>query len=375
MKSIRNLDKVPSPALILFPDIIEKNIDTMLEIVGGRAELLRPHVKTHKLGEILSLQKERGIDKVKCATIAEMEMSALAGVSDVLLAYQPVGPNMARLLELRQKFSDTTFSAVLDNLSTLEKNTAVIADSGQSPFTFMIDLDSGMHRTGIAPGTEAIALVKAIADNPNTEFGGVHAYDGHIHEADLTERKKAFDASLSEIVGFLDSLQESGISVPKVVSGGSPTFAMHAEFSQHEAKWLWECSPGTPVLWDAGYGTNHPDLPFEKAAKLLTRVISKPGPDQLCLDLGYKSVASENPIENRVRLPEIPDVKFHGQSEEHLVIETSKADEWEIGDELLGIPYHICPTLALHAEAVLVVDGEVQDSRWTIFARNRRISV
>lgn len=347
----------------------------MLEIVGGRAELLRPHVKTHKLGEILSLQKERGIDKVKCATIAEMEMSALAGVSDVLLAYQPVGPNMARLLELRQKFSDTTFSAVLDNLSTLEKNTAVIADSGQSPFTFMIDLDSGMHRTGIAPGTEAIALVKAIADNPNTEFGGVHAYDGHIHEADLTERKKAFDASLSEIVGFLDSLQESGISVPKVVSGGSPTFAMHAEFSQHKAKWLWECSPGTPVLWDAGYGTNHPDLPFEKAAKLLTRVISKPGPDQLCLDLGYKSVASENPIENRVRLPEIPDVKFHGQSEEHLVIETSKADEWEIGDELLGIPYHICPTLALHAEAVLVVDGEVQDSRWTIFARNRRISV
>ncbi len=375
MESIRNLDKVPSPALILFPEIIEKNIETMLKIVGGRAELLRPHVKTHKLGEILKLQKERGIDKVKCATIAEMEMSALAGISDVLLAYQPVGPNMARLLKLRGKFPDTTFSAVIDNLSTLEKNAAVIADSGGAAFTFMIDLDSGMHRTGITPGANAVALAKAIVENPNTEFGGVHAYDGHIHEADLSDRRKAFDASLSEIVGFLESLHEAGITIPKVVSGGSPTFAMHAEFSQHNAKWLWECSPGTPVLWDAGYGTNHPDLPFDKAAKLLTRVISKPGPNQLCLDLGYKSVASENPIENRVRLPEIPDVKFLGQSEEHLVIETSTADEWGIGNELLGIPYHICPTLALHAEAVIVDDGEVQDLRWTIFARNRRISV
>ncbi len=375
MEPIANFDRIPSPALILFPELIEKNIETMLEIVGGRPELLRPHVKTHKLGEILQLQKKKGIDKVKCATVAEMEMSAQAGVSDVLLAYQPVGPNMARILALREKFPDTQFSAVTDDLATLEKNAAIIANSGQAAFTFLIEFDSGMHRTGIEPGEAAIELAKAIVANPDTEFGGVHAYDGHIHEPDLEERKNAFDASLAKTTGFLACLKEAGIDAPKVVAGGSPTFAMHAEFSKRNEGPLWECSPGTPLLWDAGYGTNHPDLPFEQAAKLLTRVISKPGGNHLCLDLGNKSVAPENPIANRVRFPYIPDAKFIAQSEEHLVIATAKSDDWQVGDALLGIPWHICPSLALHAEAVLVRNGEVQETRWTIHARNRRLSV
>src|SRR5690606_20713733 len=103
------------------------------------------------------------------------------------------------------------------------------------------------------------------------------------------------------------------------------------------------CSPGTCVFWDAGYAVHLPDLQFEQAAWLLTRIISKPGANRLCLDLGHKSVAAENPIENRVRFPEIPRARFISQSEEHLVIETDEATQWKVGDTILGIPWHICP--------------------------------
>src|SRR5947207_2782744 len=83
-------------------------------------------------------------------------------------------------------------------------------------------------------------------------------------------------------------------------AGGSPTFPIHASHTDRE------CSPGTTVLWDFGYGDKYPDLAFQPAAVLLTRVISKPGPDRLCLDLGHKAVAPEMP-HPRVRLLELPD--------------------------------------------------------------------
>jgi D-serine deaminase-like pyridoxal phosphate-dependent protein len=127
------------------------------------------------------------------------------------------------------------------------------------------------------------------------------------------------------------------------------------------------------MLWDFGYGDKFPDLPFEPAAVLLTRVVSKLAGNRLCLDLGHKAVASENP-HPRVRLLEIPDATFLMHSEEHLVIETPRADEFAIGQCLHGIPRHICPTVALHNEA-WVSQGGTAVTTWPITARGRRITV
>jgi D-serine deaminase-like pyridoxal phosphate-dependent protein len=112
---------------------------------------------------------------------------------------------------------------------------------------------------------------------------------------------------------------------------------------------------------------------FLPAALLLTRVVSKPGPTRLCLDLGHKAVAAENP-HPRVRLLELPDAAAVMQSEEHLVIETPRASEFAVGDALHGIPRHICPTVALHSEATIVRAGAAAE-RWPILARARRLSV
>jgi D-serine deaminase-like pyridoxal phosphate-dependent protein len=152
-----------------------------------------------------------------------------------------------------------------------------------------------------------------------------------------------------------------------VVAGGTPTFPIHARNPDVE------CSPGTYVLWDFGYADLMPDLPFELAALLLTRVVSKPGGNRLCLDLGHKAVAAENP-QPRVRFLNLPYARPVMHSEEHLVIETEFAERFKVGDCLYAVPKHICPTVALHDEAVVVDQGQAVD-RWVISARGRRLEV
>src|SRR2546428_10839913 len=104
-----NVREVASPALLVYPDRIEENIRRMIQMAGG-TERLRPHVKTHKLAEVIRMQMEHGIAKFKCATVAEAEMTASCNAEDVLLAYQPVGPNVERLCRFGQTFPSTRFS-------------------------------------------------------------------------------------------------------------------------------------------------------------------------------------------------------------------------------------------------------------------------
>ena len=374
---VANVDEIASPALLVYPDRIEKNLDRMLETVGGDVDRLRPHVKTHKMAEVIERQRLRGIDRCKCATIAEAELAATAGVGDVLLAYQPVGPNIERLLALRERFPETRFQAVVDDAANLERLLGALANQapGRSSLGIFVDLDCGMGRTGIAPGDEALALCRRLIEADEVEFGGIHAYDGHIHDPEVADRDARFVEARDRVTDFLERLTRQGIGVPKIVGGGSPTFPWHARLAGGESEIPYECSPGTTLLWDAGYGTHHPDLSFEVAAVLLSRVLSKPGEGRICLELGHKAVAAENPIENRVRFPDLPDAVPISQSEEHLVLETTRAASLEVGEAVYGIPWHICPTVALHQEAVVIREGRATGERWKVRARDRRITI
>jgi D-serine deaminase-like pyridoxal phosphate-dependent protein len=129
-----------------------------------------------------------------------------------------------------------------------------------------------------------------------------------------------------------------------------------------------ELSPGTTLLWDARYGQQFPEMPFLPAAALLCRIISKPAPDTICLDLGHKAVAAEMPFP-RVYLPQLPESQQVGQSEEHLVLNTDRAGELPIGMVLYAIPMHICPTVIKYP-GVLVVEGGELSGEWKIAARD-----
>jgi D-serine deaminase-like pyridoxal phosphate-dependent protein len=358
-----NLAEISSPALLVFPDRVEENLRRMIAMVGDPARV-RPHIKTHKLPEIIAIHHQLGVSKCKAATIAEAEMALANGMQDVLLAAQPVGPNIERVIALIHAYPEARLQTVIDDPSILSKLGAAATREGVTVNT-LLDLDVGQHRTGITPGPDAVDLYHQMTRIPGLTPSGLHAYDGHLHQRDVGERRSAAEAVYGQVSRFRDELEKQGMVVPQVVIGGTPTFPFYAQHVDVE------CSPGTCVLWDAGYAANHADLDFLHAAVLLTRVISRPAPNRLCLDLGHKAVASEMP-HPRVVFPALPDALAVAHNEEHLVIETSQATEFPVGSALMGIPWHICPTVALHETVHVVKNGRVTEE-WTVTARRRKL--
>ena len=361
---ISNIDEIDSPALVIYPERVKKNIAFLLSMIDD-VNRLRPHVKTHKVREVVLLQMAAGICKFKCSTIAEAEMLASCKAPDVLLAYQPVGPKIQRLILLIKNYPETIFSCLVDNITTA-KEISKLASEANLVIPVYIDLNIGMNRTGIIPDQRAFDLYRQISQERNIKPVGLHAYDGHIHDKQPEIREKRCNDAFSSIEWLKDELMEKGFSEPNIVVGGSPTFPIHAKRQKIE------CSPGTFIYWDAGYQQGLAGQPFLPSALVISRVISHPGENLLCLDLGHKSVAAERELNNRVLFINAPELKFVGQSEEHLVAETDRQHDYKVGDVLYGLPFHICPTCALYERGLIVEGGRVT-GEWKTIARDRKI--
>jgi D-serine deaminase-like pyridoxal phosphate-dependent protein len=358
-----------SPALVFYKELIESNLAHMLAMAGDAARL-RPHVKTHKTREITRLALAAGITKHKCATLAEAEMLAQVDVPDVLLAYNMVGPNCGRLARLILKYAATRFSVLVDNAAAAQMLADALKQAGAKVHV-LIDLDVGQHRTGLAPGPAAVELYATLERLPSLIPDGLSVYDGHNHQEALAERTRAVQELLQPVLELRCTLEGKGLHVPRIVAGGTPTFPV---FAALDIPGL-ECSPGTCVLHDHGYGTHFADLAgFVPAALLLTRVISRPTPTRITLDLGYKAVASDPPAGKRCVLLDVPNYEPVLQNEEHLVVETPAAGKFQPGDVVFAIPTHICPTCAMHKEAYVVENGKVTGT-WAIVGRDRVLTV
>lgn len=363
---IQNIEALDTPALVIYPDRVKKNLEILKTFVADVGSL-RPHVKTSKSPDVIRLMMEAGITKFKCATIAEAEMLALYGAKDVLLAYQPVGPKAKRFCELQHKFRETVFSCLIDNSESLSRLSAMADHYGQ-PVRIMIDLNVGMNRTGIIPGKGALQLYHEAAGKEGIVFTGLHAYDGHLRDPDLAVRTRKCDEAFQAVDALRREIARDLGKNPLVVAGGTPTFLIHAKRSGIEA------SPGTFVFWDKGYEQNLPEQAFEFAALVVTRVISRPDDHTLCVDLGHKSIASENPLKQRVYFLNGPALEPIGHSEEHMVFRTEGNADYKVGDVLYGVPHHICPTVALYEHAAICHENTVEES-WPITARKRKINI
>jgi D-serine deaminase-like pyridoxal phosphate-dependent protein len=360
---IENADSIDSPALLFFPERIKENIRRVSEMLP--LERLRPHVKTHKTKEIAEMQVAAGISKFKCATIAEAELLGMVKASDVLLAYQPVKAKALRLIQLINAYPETSFSCLVDNEATATMLSEV-ASSAEIILPVYIDLNVGMNRTGIIPEL-AFELYEKCNSLPGLKMMGLHAYDGHIHHPDLETRRTMYEVSYGRVQQLTERLEAKGYN-PNIIAGGSPSFPFHLQNEQVES------SPGTFVLWDKGYGEECAEQEFLPAAIILTRVISLPTSTRICVDLGYKSIASENPLDRRAYFISAPDLQPVGHSEEHMVLEAGEGHSWKIGDVLYAIPIHVCPTVALYESAVTVIDNQGV-GEWEIIARNRKIQL
>ena len=361
---IEHVEQIDSPALVVYPERITANIE-LAKTITGDVNRLRPHVKTNKMKEVCLLMMQAGISKFKCATIAEAEMLALAGSPDILLAYQPVGIKILRLIKLIKAYPESRFSCVVDDT----ENTSDIDSLCQKENVKMdvfIDLNVGMNRTGVNP-RKATELAKAIQSLNHIRLVGLHGYDGHVHAQDIIQRKTEADISYAAIDSVYSELQPMFSDPLKMVIGGSPSFPIHA------CRTNCECSPGTFVFWDWGYKHNFPDMPFEYAALVICRIISIIDRQHICVDLGHKSVAAENPLP-RVYFLNDPETKPVAQSEEHLVLEVPDSSKFSIGQVFYGTPRHICPTVALYEKAFVIENGKMSDT-WNVIGRNRCINI
>lgn len=352
---MRTFDTFESPGLIVYPDRVKRNIAKVLEMVNGNPNRLRPHIKTHKTKEVNDLLLAAGITKFKCATIAEAELLALSEAPDVLISMQLIGPNLERFTQLVNHYPKTTFSSIVDDAlaaSALDRTFA------QSRVGVFVDLNMGMNRTGVKP-SRALALIQHIQSLSNLQLRGLHAYDGHIRDKVYEDRERHVETDFKPFYAFLGQIDITNL---ELIVSGTPSFLVHHKNPQ------FTCSPGTFVFFDAGYAALFPQNTFEFGVEIIARIISKPSHTSICLDLGHKSVAAENPIDKRVCFIDRPGWELTSQSEEHGLVEVGDSSTYTIGEIVRMIPYHICPTVNLHSH-LQVIDGGL----WEVKARNRKL--
>ena len=368
---IENTESIFSPGLLIFSDLVKQNLAEMIRIAGG-PERLRPHCKTHKTQEVIKIALQLGVTRHKCATIAEAEMLADAGVRDILVAYQLVGPNLQRGVRLAQKYPDVEFSTLVDHPRAVTQLSRAVQESANSGISInvLVDLNSGMNRTGIPIGPQAIELYEMIYSSGVLTVGGLHWYDGQNRQRDLIERTGAVNAGWDQLIRFRDQLLLSGLPVPRLVAAGTGSFPILADHGEPNL----ELSPGTTVYHDDDMATRFPEMKFQPALGILTRVISCNRANELTLDVGHKACAADQPAGQRLAFPELSAVTELMHSEEHLVIRTPDAEQFKIGDHLLAIPRHACPASAVYQFATEIVDGKVA-GRWEIVGRDRILTI
>lgn len=364
--TINDLSTLDSPALVIYPERVKANIQLAISMVGN-INRLRPHIKTNKSSAAIKLMMAAGITKFKCATIAEAELLGQCGSQDVLLAYQPSGPKLQRFVRVIKQYPGTTYSCVTDSMLAAQEQSKEFAAAGLK-IPVYIDLNVGMDRTGIEPGEQALQIYSFLANAPGIFAAGLHAYDGHIRGEDMAVRTQACNDAYKLVEGFKQKLESAGMKVPVIIAGGSPTFPVHAKRKDIE------CSPGTFIYWDKGYSIGCPEQSFLPAALLITRIVSNPSPGKITTDLGHKSVGAENEMSRRVFFLNAEDIQPVSQSEEHLVAEVPIDHSYNVGYVLYGIPWHVCPTIALYERSFTVENGNIT-GEWKHEARDRRIQI
>jgi D-serine deaminase-like pyridoxal phosphate-dependent protein len=361
--TLENTEDLVSPALIYYKDIILGNTKRIIQMAGG-AEHLWPHVKSHKAAELIRMQINLGIKRFKCATIAEAETAAREGAPYIALAYPLVGPNIGRYLRLAAAFPKTVFYAVGDDYDALSALSREAKKMG-TMMPVLIDVDMGMHRTGV-PIDALEGFYEKCASLPGIVLSGLHCYDGHFHQEDPAERKNAVSAADREVRKILDSLKAKGLACDTLIMGGSPTFPCRAG---KEACFL---SPGTIFIGDWNYYKNLPDLAFTPGAAVFTRVVSRPAPHAFTLDLGYKGIAADQAGQRGI-IVGMEDAEPVGHSEEHWVFKRAEGKEIPpLGEACYVLPAHICPTTALYPVIQLASGGKITGI-CDVTARNRKL--
>lgn len=345
-----------SPALVVWLDRVRSNLARVLELCGGEPDRWRPHVKTAKIPAVFRLYAEAGIRQFKCATtreaaeLLECLRSLELGPVDLLCAYPLVGPGLERLAALARRHAWARVSVLVED--------AAAAAQAPEPLGLAVDVNPGMHRTGV-PADDRERLL-AVARAGGERLRVLHYYDGHLHGHDFDERRALAAAGYDEALALFEELRAAGAPLDELVTSGTPTFAaalQHPELAALASRGArHRISPGTVVYGDLRTEEECPRLGLSPGALVFSRVVSQPLAGRLTCDAGSKALAAEAGDPCAVALGR-PDWTALTPNEEHLPFAVPAGEAAGRGTELLLFPRHVCPTVNLAEEAVLIDDG------------------
>lgn len=352
---ITDVDQVLTPALAVYPELVEANIAATLRLLGGEPGRWRPHVKTSKLAFIMQRLVQQGVVNFKCATTLELLTACQIGAKDVLVAYPVVGANARRVREIARQFPGVRISVLVENAG----QAGAWAGSEVSLF---IDVNPGMNRTGIEQERiDELARVASFIQSSGLVFRGLHYYDGHLGGFDLAEREAIAHRGYDRLMEIIAALDKSGLPTLEVITSGTPALSGALSYTKFaDAPFVHQVSPGTVVYGDY---TSLAQLPrsygYRPAALVVSTVVSHPTAHRITCDAGHKAVSADAGVPT-CGVMGFPELQPMGPSEEHLPIEVPPDSAApRIGEILYLLPRHVCPTVNNFDHALLVVDSHV----------------
>ena len=338
-----------TPALWVDLDTLERNIADLAGHFAAAGVQWRPHMKGIRVPAIARKAIAAGAIGVTCATIREAEAMADSGVGDILIANQMVGQRkISRLTRLCQR---ADVKVIVDNADNVRELDAAARSLGLR-IGVLIDVDCGMNRTGLLPGPPVLELAHAVDRSDGLLFLGLMAWEGHtLALADPDERARATRDAIARLVAMAEACRVAGLQAPIVSGGGSGTYK-----TTPFIKGMTEIQAGGAIFCDVIYqrwGVETTPCLFVQ-----TIVSSRPAPDRIVVDAGFKTLPIWHAQPRGIGLPA---VKNHASSAEHGVITLERADtRIKVGDLLDFIVGYTDSAIILHRKLYGIRQGVVE---------------
>ena len=354
-----NVADIDTPALCLDIEVVEANIKRMADYFCDSPVRLRPHSKTHKSPTLAHMQLDAGAIGITCAKLGEAEVMVAAGVKDVLIANQIVGPGkIARLVNLAAH--SQVMVAVDDAGNVADLNAA--AEAKGVRLRILIEVDIGMKRCGASPGQPVLDLARNILASPGLRFEGIMGYEGHaIFTEDIDERRAKTEESLKLLTDSAQLLRQEGIPVQIVSSGGTGTY-----FITGAHPGITELQVGSYISMDNQY-RGLPGVDFECGLTLSATVISIRDDDHAITDAGMKALTHD------FGLPVVidpPGWQLTDLAEEHGFLKRVDGPRLQRGDKVTIVPNHGCTTINLYDQYHIIRRGMLE-AVWPVAGRGK----
>jgi D-serine deaminase-like pyridoxal phosphate-dependent protein len=361
MTAVHNL---PTPALLLDLDILERNLQRMTERTKGLGVALRPHIKTHKCIEIGRRQVELGAKGITVSTLYEAEVFADHGFTDITWAFPVV---LNRLPQIERLAEHVRLGVVVDSAEALE----ALAATG-ARLNVWIKVDCGYHRAGVDPaGALVLDLARRLQESSTLSFDGLLSHSGHAYHAESRAALQAIAGDERDVmVRLAERMRHAGIDVRAVSVGSTPAMS-----AVDHLRGVTEARPGNYVFYDYTQVVIGAARPRDCAVSVLASVVSAPeGQAHSVVDAGALALSKDAGRDGGTppTMGEIfanyaagtlrDDARLTSLSQEHGIVSKRLA----VGERIRILPNHSCLTAACWDDYVVVKGEEVVD-RWKVW--------